>query len=217
MSQTDYTFIYQVDMFENFPKIKLNKGTIDANILLGGESLSSGQFDVNLANNNTIIIKEVKNVQQQKTITGTVTDKNGVPLPGVLIVYGANNTEGFYKEGVGTDFDGKYKLVYTPKDNTNQRISAIYLGYKTTTEPVEGRSVINFILEEDISKLEEVVIVGYGSTIRKDLTGSVGSIKNEQVTQVQSQTVDQALVGQLSGVFVESNAGAPRSWCFGKY
>ncbi len=208
MSQTDYTFIYQVDMFENFPKVKLRKGTIDANKLLG-KSLSSGQFNVSVANNNTIIIKEVKKAQQQKTITGIVTDKNGVPLAGVLIVYGANNTEGFYKEGVGTDFDGKYTLIYTPKDNTTQRISAIYLGYKTTTEFVEGRSVINFILEEDISKLDEVVVVGYGSIVRKDLTGSIGSIKNEQVTQVQSQTVDQALVGQLSGVFVESNAGAP--------
>lgn len=208
MSQTDYTFIYQVDMFKNFPKVKLNKGTIEANKLLG-ESLSSGQFVVNVGNNNTIIIKEAKKDQKQKTITGTVTDKNGVPLVGVLIVYGANNTEGFYKEGVDTDFDGKYKLVYTPKENTNQRISAIYLGYKTTTQRIEGRSVIDFTLEEDISKLEEVVIVGYGSTIRKDLTGSVGSIKSKQVTQVQSQTVDQALVGQLSGVFVESNAGAP--------
>ena len=209
MSQTDYTFIYQVDMFENFPKVKLTKGTIDANKLLE-KSLSSGQFNVSLANNKTIIIKETKQQQQQQqTITGTVTDKNGVPLAGVLIVYGENNQEGFYKEGVGTDFDGNYTLTYTPKDNRTRRISAIYLGYLTATKLVEDRSVINFILEEDISKLDEVVVVGYGNTVRKDLTGSVGSIKNQQVTQVQSQTVDQALVGQLSGVFVESNSGAP--------
>ncbi|MBU2975097.1 SusC/RagA family TonB-linked outer membrane protein, partial [Zobellia sp. B3R18] len=65
MSQTDYTFIYQVDMFENFPKVKLTKGTIDANKLLR-KSLPSGQFNVSLANNKTIIIKETKQQQQQQ-------------------------------------------------------------------------------------------------------------------------------------------------------
>ncbi|WP_346880804.1 TonB-dependent receptor [uncultured Algibacter sp.] len=209
MSQTDYTFIYQVDMFKNFPKVNLEKGIIKASELLK-RSLSNGQFDLNLTANKTIVIKEAVSVNQQEvTITGTVTDINGIPLAGVLVTLGDNDKEGFYKTGVATGFDGKYSLTYKQKTNETARIYTRMYGFKTVFENVNGRTTIDFVLEEDISNLEEVVIVGYGSTVRKDLTGSVGSIKSEQVTQVQSQTVDQALVGQLSGVFVESNAGAP--------
>mgnify|MGYP003674304793 CR=1 FL=1 len=88
MSQTDYTFIYQIDMFKNFPKVNLEKGTIKASKLLE-KSLSNGGFNLSLTANKTIVITESLSViQQEVTITGTVTDTNGVPLAGVLVTLG---------------------------------------------------------------------------------------------------------------------------------
>ena len=149
--------------------------------------------------------------QDKVTVTGTVKDADGNPIAGATVVYGEYNKQGFYNVGVVTDFDGNYSLTYTPKSGEVQKITAYFLGYKTVTEDVGGRTSIDFVLQEDVSNLEEVLVVGYGTTKKKDLTGSVGSVKSEQIQQIKSQTIDQALVGKVTGVYVNAQSGAPGS------
>ena len=105
--QTSYTFMYQVDMFRDFPEVNLKKGVIRANELLK-KSLSNKEFNFNFTDSNTILIKELEELpisdQQGNTITGTVTDDRNVPLPGVNIIKVGTST------GAQTDFDGNYTV-----------------------------------------------------------------------------------------------------------
>ncbi|WP_282135767.1 SusC/RagA family TonB-linked outer membrane protein [Seonamhaeicola maritimus] len=210
--QTDYRFIYKSDMFKNYPKVEVKKGTVKANRLLE-KSLAKGDFKFNISASNTITIKKAEDVQELE-ISGTVTDENGVPLPGITVYVssrepGAGRIESdFITRGTATDIDGKFTI----KGEVGYYLAAGGLGYEYFQAQITGnQTTFNIVLKERASALDEVVVVGYGSTVRKDLTGSVGSLNSEQVSQVKSQTVDQALVGQVSGVFVESNAGAPGS------
>ncbi|WP_299549200.1 TonB-dependent receptor [Seonamhaeicola sp.] len=208
-AQTDYRFIYRSDMFKDFPKVSVKKGIIKVNKLLE-ESLSRGSFNFNFANNNTIIIKE--KVLQEVTISGVVLDKNGVPIPGITVYVTNREPSGerinsdFLVRGTASDFDGKFSLVA----EVGYYLVASGIGYEFHTEQVTAeKTVYNITLLERISALEEVVIVGYGSTVRKDLTGSVGSVKSEEIQQIKSQTIDQALVGQLTGVYVNAQSSGP--------
>src|SRR5690606_37771178 len=104
--QTDFTFIYQEDMFKNVPKIKLKKGTINANKLLN-ENLADEGFNFELIGKNKIVITKVKveaKAQQQIKVSGIIKDSKGTPIPGVnVVVKGTTN-------GVQTDFDGKFSI-----------------------------------------------------------------------------------------------------------
>jgi len=103
-----------------------------------------------------------------QTVTGTVSDASG-PLPGVnVIVKGTTN-------GGQTDLDGKYTLNNVPSEAV---IVFSYLGFKTQEVAVNGQSTINITLTEDASALDEIVIIGYGSTTAKDATGAVTSVKS---------------------------------------
>ncbi len=210
--QTDYRFIYKSDMFTDYPEIEVQKGTIKANKLLE-KSLQAGDFKFYISSNNTVTIKKTSNLQELE-ISGVVKDKNGIPIPG-LTVYVTSREPGsgpissdFIVRGTTTNIDGNFKL----KAETGYYLIVSGLGYEFfKTQITGGQTVFEITLKELVSALDEVVIVGYGSTIRKDLTGTVGSVSSKQLTEVKSQTVDQALVGQVSGVFVESNSGAPGS------
>ena len=101
----------------------------------------------------------------QKSVKGTVKDVSGEPLIGVSIVYGNG-------QGTVTDFDG-YFTISVP-DNATLKIS--YVGYKPQSVNVAGKSQLTITLEEDNTTLEDVVVIGYGTMKRKDLTGAVASL-----------------------------------------
>ena len=132
-------------------------------------------------------------------VSGVVTDQSGEPLPGSTIQEkGTNN-------GTITDVDGKYTLSVA--DNAVLIVS--FVGFEAKEIPVNGRSVINVSLNEDVSSLEEVVVVGYGVTRKSDLTGAVSSVEAKDLTNVPASRVDQILQGRASGVQVTQNNGAP--------
>lgn len=209
--QTDYNFIYRSDMFKGYPLINVKNGVIRADKLLE-MSLSYGDFKYVLSEQHTIVIKE--NPLVQMTVKGKVTDVNGMPLPGITIYMldkkpvGETINNDFLTAATATDIDGNYTLI----GKEGQYIAATSIGYALYFQQVlANQTLYNIVLKEEINDLDEVVVIGFGTQTRKDLTGSVGSVTSKDIAQIKSQTVDEALVGKISGVFVSSQSGAPGS------
>ena len=136
----------------------------------------------------------------QFTINGKVTDKNDRPLPGASIVEkGTSN-------GTTTDFDGDFYLTV---EDENAVLVISYIGFSTMEVAVNGQENIAVTLLEDSAKLEEVVVVGYGSQKKANLTGAVVSIKGDDINKRPITQGSQALQGVASGVFVNTNSGEP--------
>ena len=132
----------------------------------------------------------------QNAIKGTVKDKSGEPLIGVSVTYGNG-------QGTVTDIDGNFS-VNAPAGTS---IKLSYVGYKPQT--VKGSGNMNITLEEDNTTLEDVVVVGYGTMKRRDLTGAVASVSGETLAKNPVSNIAQALQGQLPGVSVMSQDGRP--------
>lgn len=142
----------------------------------------------------------VANPLQSRTVSGTVvSEADGEPLIGVS-VYLKGNTG----KGVVTDLNGRYSLT-VPAGAT---LVFSYVGFTTQEVKVEG-SVVNVELKEDAELLDEVVVVGYGTMKRSDLTGSVVSVGEDEIKQSVITSLDQALQGRAAGVQVTQNSGAP--------
>lgn len=140
---------------------------------------------------------------QSLTITGTVSDaEEGFPIPGVtVLVKGTQN-------GAQTDFDGNYTLNNV---NANDIIVISYVGYVTQEINVGSRSTINVQLTTDVAQLGEVVVIGYGKSTKKELTGSVGIVDAEVIEDLKPTRIEQALQGQVAGVNITAQSGAPGS------
>ncbi len=141
---------------------------------------------------------------QSKTITGSVTDDGGLPLPGVTIL--VKNSKNL---GATTDFDGNFNI--TIPSNQTKILVFSYLGYTTQEVNVSNTSNVNLIMIPDQTQLDEVVVVGYGTVLKKDVTGALTSVKVKENVANQSGTIDQLLQGRAAGVQVTQNAGAPGS------
>ena len=211
MEQTNYNFVYQVDMFKNTPKVSLKRGDIKINTLLAN-SLTSGDYVIDVNKNNIVIRKASpkQKIQEQITITGVVTDTNGVPLPGITIMVtdrepkSINSSADFFVRGTATDFDGNFTI----KAEVGNYIGASGIGYSFYSQKVSlNHTKIKIVLEERASELDEVMVVGYGTTKKRDLTGTVGSVESKDIVQIKTQSIDQALTGKISGVFVGTSGG----------
>ncbi|RKR13472.1 TonB-linked SusC/RagA family outer membrane protein [Maribacter vaceletii] len=135
---------------------------------------------------------------QQKNVKGTVSDNSG-PLPGVSIfVKGTSN-------GVVSDFDGNYSI----NANDSDILVFSYIGFSSKEINVKNQTVINVSLVEDVSQLEEVVVIGYGTQKKKEVTGAVVSVKNEELAKTTTSDIGAALQGQIAGVNITSASGAP--------
>ena len=138
-------------------------------------------------------------VMLAQTVTGTVTSYDGL-LPGVtVVVKGTSN-------GVSTDFDGKYSIDNVASDAT---LVFSYLGYSTLEVPVNNQSTINVKLEEDAQALDEIVVIGYGSTTVKDATGSVAAVNSEDFNQGVITSPEQLIQGKTAGVQIGLTSGEP--------
>lgn len=137
-------------------------------------------------------------------ITGTVKDANGEPVPGAVVVLQSDRTK-----GAVTDAQGRYTLNASAASLAGAVLEVSCISYKTVTENIGKRSVINIVLEDDNEILDEVVVVGYGAMRRSDLTGSLASIKVDETEAAHSNSLDQLLQGAASGVEVINNSAAP--------
>ena len=143
-------------------------------------------------------------LSQSKIITGNVTDDTGEGLPGVTI-----QIKNSPKNGALTDFDGNFKITLSSEDDKVLIFS--YLGFKRQEINVSNTSFLKIQLETDATQLDEVVVVGYGSVLKKDVTGALSSVKVKDNVANQSFSVDQLLQGRAAGVQVTQNAGSPGS------
>lgn len=143
----------------------------------------------------------ITTVYSQQTVTGTVTESQG-PLPGVnIVIKGTQN-------GTTTDFDGNYTL----SDVNNDAVLVFsYIGFITKEVPVAGQTIIDVTLEEDAAALDEIIVVGYGTQSKREVTGAISQIKSKDIAQVVVANPTAALQGKLAGVQVESAGGAPGS------
>ncbi|MCG9972838.1 SusC/RagA family TonB-linked outer membrane protein [Christiangramia crocea] len=142
------------------------------------------------------LIFSVPVVAQNITVTGTVSAKdNGEPLPGVNIIQeGTSN-------GVVTDMDGEYSI----EAPSNSTLVFSYLGFVTQEVEVDGRETINITLTSDMNQLDDIVVVGYGTQKKSDLTGSVSVVDADEAKKVISPDVAKLLQGQAAGVTVQSS------------
>ncbi|MEQ9287828.1 MAG: TonB-dependent receptor [Cyclobacteriaceae bacterium] len=167
----------------NFSKRYMLPGKILAAVLLMAVSLSA------LA-------------QQKVTVSGKVTSAEGA-LPGVSIL------EQGTQNGVVTDLEGNYTI------NASEEATLVFtfIGYKRIEAPINGQSQIDLVMEEDIEQLEEIVVIGYGTQKKSHLTGAISKVTNEKLDQLPISRVDDALIGQVSGVNIQATnaeaGGAP--------
>ncbi|MEL6534955.1 MAG: TonB-dependent receptor plug domain-containing protein, partial [Bacteroidota bacterium] len=136
----------------------------------------------------------------QRTVSGTVTEANGSTLPGVNVVVVGSGS------GVITDLDGNYRIEVSG-DNAVLRYS--FIGYATQEITVGSRSVIDVTLEEDTQIIDEVVIVGYNTVKRGDLTSSVSTISGDDIKAQPIGSIDNLLQGKSTGMLVTSQNGRP--------
>lgn len=145
---------------------------------------------------------------QTKTISGTVRDEEGKILPGAIIVVKSGGKNGAVVSSTTTNTSGKYTI--TAKDG--DFISAHFLGYNEYIFPVKGsKATMDISMVPDAAKLEDVVVIGYGSAKKADLTGSVTNVKMAEIRDSPVLSIDQALQGRVAGMVVTSTDGEPGS------
>ena len=139
-------------------------------------------------------------MRKEKTITGTVKDESGNPLIGATVQGKSGNT------GNITDIDGAFSVEVSDNETT---LIISYIGFETLEIEIAGRSTIDIIMRESLAQLDEVVVVGYGTRKKSDLTGALVSVSNKDFDKQPLTRIDQALQGRSAGVQVNQTSGAP--------
>lgn len=206
--QTGYHFLYTDEMLEEASPVdvKLDNASLEEAL----RQCFAGQPLTYTIRKNTVVVKRLNRLltshtpeaalPQTDTLRGTVTDTTGAPLPGVSVV--VKNKAGW---GTSTGVNGEYALE-VPGDAV---LVFSYLGFRTQEVPVNGRSVLNVTLREEGTLLDELVVVGYGTQRRRDITGSVEQINAEQIVRRPATSTSQALQGLAPGITVTQQTGQP--------
>ena len=205
---TDFTFAYSRQQLKG-KSIDLEAGSWKMDALLKEISVQAG---ISLRRvNETITIKEpgqfespevTEAIFEQQQITGKVTDEQGEALPGASVIVTGTTT------GTVTDIDGTYSLS-VPGGATTLDIS--FVGMETQTVDINGRSVIDVKLSADIGQLEEVVVIGFGTRQKKDLTGSIATVDSKTIEKTSFLSPQYALQGNAPGVRVLPTSGDPNA------
>ena len=148
-------------------------------------------------------LREASAQQQNKAVSGTVLDTNGEPLIGATVALKSDNSKGTI-----TDINGHFRLEGLP---SNAVLQVSYIGYRTVEVPVAGQKELNIVLKEDTETLDEVVVIGYGSQRKSDLTGGLVAVGKEKLEMVQSSNLLDRLAGQIPGLSITTGDAAPGS------
>ena len=200
---SEFTFFYNDNQINVNKKVDLSvqNATIEdvLNELLGDTNYTYQIVD------RQVIIKTVSEKQSSsqvnKNISGVIVDNLGIPI------IGANVSIKGTQIGTVTDIDGKFTLNIP----ANSKLTISYIGYKEKTVLVGRKTEFSIVLMEDTQSLDELVVVGYGTQKKVNLTGAVGSVTLEDVGDMQTNSVSSMIKGHLSGVQITQNNGAPGS------
>ncbi|TLP71843.1 TonB-dependent receptor [Maribacter sp. ACAM166] len=207
-AQSRFNFFYKTDKVDVKRKVSLNVDKVSIrdilNSIFKNQNVSFSLVKKQIVLRHNVKLNEANLLEGttevlQNEIKGTVVDSNGEPLPG------ANIVEKGTLNGVTVDFDGNFSLKIADE---NAVLLITYIGYSTVEIPVNGQTTINIVLKESAAGLDEVVVIGYGSVKKSDLTGAVASVKLDELSRGVTTSVDQMLNG-VTGANVVQNNGAP--------
>lgn len=204
-NQSEFYFYYNKDEVKSIDDVSINVSNMKIEEVMG-KLLSGTNLDYKIIDRYIAITKKEgaskgeMGMQQQKSITGKVTDSSGLPLPGVTVMVKGTTT------GTVTDAEGKYNLSPVAPDAT---LVFTFVGMQKHEMPVSGHTTVNAVLEEETIGIEEVVAIGYGTARKSDLTGAVANVKGESLTKRSTQQLSTAMQGQMAGVQVTRSSGAP--------
>ena len=196
--QTELSFIFSDDISSLDNEVSVNLHNRNIKDVLR-QVLKGTDLDYQILNERLIVIAP-KKVLQDNTITGTVTDEAGEPLPGATVTVKGTT------QGTVTDVNGGYSLQVA---NENATLVFSYIGFATQEKVVGRQRSINVVMREDVRQIEEVVVVGYGQQRVTTVTGSVSQIKSDKITAAPVNNVTNVLAGQLPGLITKQSSGLP--------
>ena len=197
--QTEFMFFYKSEDIDNSKQVDIQVKNRQVTDVLN-ELLKNTNLTYRISGKHITILKKDAVQQQKKKISGTVTDPDGIPVIGANVVIKGTTV------GTVTDLDGKFSLDAA----NNDILSFSYIGYAEQEIEVGNRTLFNVKLAEDYKALEEVVVVGYGTMLKRNLSTSVGSVDSEKLLERPNATnVFQGLAGKVAGVNIALNSGAP--------
>ena len=199
--QSSYYFTYKSGQIDTERIVSINIKNRPVNDLL--DKLFRGEdISYKIENKHIVLYKKDKNVapvvtQKEKVVTGTITDHQGMPIIGANVaVKGTTN-------GTITDLDGKFTL----KIPENSTLEISYIGFLTESVRVGHQDNLTITMREDTQKLDEVVVVGYGTQKKKDLTSSIAKVGGDEIAHLTSASFDTQLAGRAAGVQVSTPSG----------
>lgn len=197
--QTDFMFFYKSEDVDNNQKVNIQvKDRLVTDVLT--DLLKDTDLTYRIADKHITIMKKSAAPQQKRKVTGTVIDSEGIPVIGANVVVKGTTL------GTVTDIEGNFNLEISD----NAVISVSYIGYVEQDITVGNRANVKVRLAEDSQKLDEVVVVGYGTMLKRNLSTSVGTVNAEALTERPSSVnLFQGLAGKVAGVSISLNSGAP--------
>ena len=204
--QSEFSIFYNMNQLDLLKRHDINEENQQVEKILS--DLLTGTDLTYTINNKLIVIhkqnEEPRAIDQQskqgRQFSGKVTDRSGLPIPGVSVVVKGSKT------GITTDNEGNFYLAL-PADAISLIFS--FIGMKSQEVTITNKTTINVVLEEETIALEEVVAIGYGTIKKRDLTGSVGSVGGSKLKDIPVTSAAQAITGRIAGVQVTKTEGSP--------
>ena len=204
-NQSEFTFLYSVDDIDDYTNISIDiKGESVEEILEKCLENTSLTYEIE---DKLVVVRQKEHAvtpkvgsQEKKEVKGTVIDEKGEGLPGVNVVVKGTVI------GTSTDIDGNFTIEV---DNLNETLVFSFIGFLSKEVKIDNNTNISVVLYEDTENLSEVVVVGYGVQKKANLTGSVTSVKPDQLVAKPSTTLSAALQGTMPGVSVVQESGQP--------
>lgn len=207
-SQTRISFIYQKDLFKDAPKVTLKKGEMSANELLS-LSIDEQIFDLLYDEPTLTLVVRPKALnsgfmlQDTLKLEGTVVDEQGSPLPGVTVISGPDESE--IVDGVVTSIDGRYEISVV----RGHLVRFSYIGYASQKIEIADQQSLDIILLQSAAQLDEVVVVGYGTQKRSEVSAAISTVSAEvlETNTMGVQSFDRGLSGLIKGVQIIQSSG----------
>ena len=204
-NQSEFDFFYKNEQIQSDSRISAQYKNETIEVILDKILSGTGLTYVILDKDIVISSKEAGNntiTQQQKSVSGKITDTSGLPLPGVSVVVKGTSS------GTITDGNGKFVISNIPENATLQ---FSFVGMKMQEIAVKDKTTINVSMQEDAIGIDEVVAIGYGTARKRDVTGAVGSVRSESIVRSNPVQPAKALQGQVAGVNVNKVNSRPGS------